>query len=156
MKVRDILTNYLEQNHRRKSPERYAVLEAVYGMNGRFTLDELSDTMEKDNFRVSRATLYSSMKLFIELKLVVRHSSISNTLYEACYAAESHLYQVCTDCGKVTEIVLPEIVKAFNTAKYVRFHKDGFTAYIYGVCSVCQIRQARQRNKKIKQTTNKQ
>ena len=39
--VTQILDNYLAQNNRRKTPERYAILETVYAMNGYFTLDEL-------------------------------------------------------------------------------------------------------------------
>ena len=31
-KVRVILDNYLESNHHRKTPERYAILDAVYSL----------------------------------------------------------------------------------------------------------------------------
>ena len=40
-KVRVILDNYLESNHHRKTPERYAILDAVYSLKGHFTLDDL-------------------------------------------------------------------------------------------------------------------
>ena len=33
-KVRLTLTNYLEENHCRKTPERYAILDAIYSING--------------------------------------------------------------------------------------------------------------------------
>ena len=36
-----ILDNYLEMNNHRKTPERYAILRAVYNMVGHFTIDEL-------------------------------------------------------------------------------------------------------------------
>ena len=42
--VRNVLTAYLEQNGLRKTPERFAILEAVYAIDGHFTLDELSDS----------------------------------------------------------------------------------------------------------------
>ena len=63
-KVREILDNYLENNKHRKTPERYAILDAVYSMDGHFTLEELGGLLESRNFRVSRATLYNTMKLF--------------------------------------------------------------------------------------------
>ncbi len=71
-RVRDILDEYLEANNHRKTSERYAILDAVYDMREHFSLDELGAALEKNNFRVSRATLYNTMRLFIELRLVVR------------------------------------------------------------------------------------
>lgn len=63
--VSQILTNYLELNNRRKTPERYAILEAVYDMDGHFTLDELGEKLsEEDKFPVSRATLYNTLETF--------------------------------------------------------------------------------------------
>ena len=54
--VRQILTNYLEMNNHRKTPERYAILDAIYDINGHFTLEQLSDNLAKENkFPVSRA-----------------------------------------------------------------------------------------------------
>ncbi len=72
--VRQILDNYLEANNRRKTPERYAILEAVYDTNGHFTLEDLSEKLaEESRFPDSRATLYNTLKLFMELRLVIRH-----------------------------------------------------------------------------------
>ncbi|MBQ7422712.1 MAG: transcriptional repressor [Prevotella sp.] len=145
-KVREILTNYLELKNHRKTPERYAILNAVYGMKGHFTLEELGEALEKDNFRVSRATLYNTMKLFIELRLVIRHRFIGQTKYEACCDNENHIHQVCTICGTVTEVESRQISTAISETKLSRFRKDGFTLYIYGVCSKCQARITRQKN----------
>lgn len=149
-KVKEILDAYLTQRNLRKTPERYAILDAVYGMDGHFTLEELSGRLEQQSFRVSRATLYNTMKLFIELRLVVRHRFIGQTKYEGCYLGDNHLHQVCTVCGKVTEVDAPGIIKAVDATRLKRFHKDGFTLYIYGICSTCQTRISKQRNKNIK------
>ena len=136
--VERILDNYLEMNHHRKTPERYTILRAVYGMSGHFTLEELNDQLTAKNFPVSRATLYNTLNLFLELRLVIRHRFQGSTKYEACYDNNSHCHQICTMCGKVTEIKSPEISQAIDNMHLRRFRKDGFTLYIYGVCSVCQ------------------
>ncbi|MDR0186724.1 transcriptional repressor [Prevotella brunnea] len=149
-KVRNILDGYLEMNNHRKTPERFAILDAVYDMHKHFSLDELGVKMEALNFRVSRATLYNTMRLFIELRLVVRHRFIGQTKYEACYNNDDHIHQICTVCGSVTEIDANRIVDAIENIKLSRFRKDGFTLYLYGVCSRCQAKISRQRNK-IKQ-----
>lgn len=154
-KVRAILDNYLEHNKHRKTPERYAILDAVYSIDGHFTLEELGDLLEKRSFRVSRATLYNTMKLFIELRLVIRHRFIGQTKYEGCYKNENHIHQVCTICGSVDEVQSPEIVNAIQGVRYHRFRKDGFTLYIYGICSKCQQRLARQRKKQASSNKEK-
>ncbi len=144
--VKNLLTNYLELNNLRKTPERYAILEAVYSINGHFTLEELGEKLNGDlKFPVSRATLYNTLKLFMEFRLVIRHRFQGSTKYEACYDNNSHSHQICTMCGKVTEIKSPQIIKAINDMRLKRFHKDGFTLYIYGICSTCQAKMSRKK-----------
>ncbi len=154
--VRNLLTGYLEKNKHRKTPERFTILDAVYSMPGHFTLEELGEKLANDyNFPVSRATLYNTLKLFLEYRLVIRHRFQTTTKYEACYDNNSHCHQICTLCGKVTEVKSPQISDAINELHTKRFHKDGFTLYIYGVCSTCQAKLTRQAKKGIKQKTDK-
>lgn len=142
--VKVILANYLELNRNRKTPERFTILDAVYSINGHFTLDELSDKLVSEyNFPVSRATLYNTLKLFIELRLVIRHRLQSTTKYEACYDNNSHSHQVCTMCGQVTEIKSQELTEVINNLHTKRFRKDGYSLYIYGICSNCQAKMTR-------------
>ena len=137
--VKDILTHYLELNKYRKTPERYTILDAVYSISGHFTLEELGEKLVSEyNFRVSRATLYNTLKLFMELRLVIRHRVQSTTRYEACYDNNGHCHQVCTMCGRVTEIQSQPVADAIKSLRTARFHKDGFTLNIYGICSSCQ------------------
>ena len=100
-----ILDTYLEMNNHRKTPERYTILKAIYNIHGHFTLEDLSDKLIRDyNFPVSRATLYNTLNLFMQLRLVIRHRFQGSTVYEACYDNTSHCHQICTVCGKVTEV----------------------------------------------------
>ena len=125
--VRQILDNYLETSHRRKTPERYAILDTAYSIGGHFTLEQLETHLAEQKFFVCRATLYDGTK------------------YEACYANSNHCHQVCTVCGKVTEIIAPDIIKAVDEARLKRFRKDGFSLYIYGICSACQSKMMRKK-----------
>ena len=155
--VRQILTNYLEMNNHRKTPERYAILDAIYSKNGHFTLEELSDILAKEyKFPVSRATLYNTLKLFMELRLVIRHRFQGQTKYEACYDNNSHSHQICTVCGKVTEIKSPQISETIGNMHLKRFRKDGYSLYIYGICSTCQARITRTKGQKKSEKTKTQ
>jgi len=143
-----MLDNYLEMNNHRKTPERYAILKAVYDMNSHFTLEELGGKLnEVYKFPVSRATLYNTLKLFMELRFVIRHRFQGTTKYEACYEGESHCHQICTVCGKVTEVKAPEITETINQMHLKRFRKDGYALYIYGICSTCQAAITRHKKK---------
>ena len=148
--VERILDNYLEMNNHRKTPERYTILKAIYSINRHFTLEELNERLTKElNFPVSRATLYNTLNLFLELRLVIRHRFLGTTKYEACYDNNSHCHQICTICGKVTEVKSPEIIMAVENMHLKRFRKDGFSLYVYGVCSTCQTKLTR-RKKRVK------
>ena len=87
----------------------------------------------------------------MELRLVIRHRFQGTTSYEVY--GESHCHQICTVCGKVTEVKTPEVTKAIDELRLKRFRKDGFTLYIYGICSTCQGRITRLKNSK--KTTDK-
>lgn len=146
--VRHILDSYLEVNNHRKTVERYEILKAVYSIEGHFTIEELGELLaEEYKFPVSRATLYNTLRLFLELRLVIRHRFQGTTKYEACFADDSHCHQICTVCGKVTEVRAPEISDAINMLHLKRFRKDGFTLYIYGICSTCQAKITRKSNR---------
>ena len=60
--AREILDQYLESNLHRKTPERYAILDAVFSMRGHFTLEELGAALERKNFRVNSVFSISSWK----------------------------------------------------------------------------------------------
>ena len=104
--------------------------------------------LEQRNFPVSRATLYNTMRLFIKLRLVVRHRFIGRTSYEACYASGDHIHQVCTVCGSIREVAAVEVAEAVDKLRLNRFRKEGFSLYIYGVSTRCQQRITRQSEKK--------
>ena len=96
-KAREILDNYLVARGHRKTPERYNILEACYSLKGHFSLEDLGSLLEKRNFRVSRATLYNTMRLFVELRILTRHNLLDGTKYEVCDDA-LYIYGVCGHC----------------------------------------------------------
>ena len=150
-----ILDSYLEMNNHRKTPERYTILKAIYNSDGHFTLEELGDKLIRDyNFPVSRATLYNTLNLFMQLRLVIRHRFQGSTVYEACYDNTSHCHQICTVCGKVTEVKSPQISEAIEATHLKRFRKDGYMLYIYGICSTCQAKITRMRKKELNKNKN--
>lgn len=146
-KSRQTLTSYMEATGHRRTPERYALLDAVYSFDGHFTLAQLEEKLEQDHFHVSRSTVYNSMRLFIELRIVMRHRFTGQTRYEARYDDEGHIHEVCTVCGRVSKVDDPAVEQAIAAVKTPRFRKDGFSLYVYGVCASCLSRISRLKKK---------
>lgn len=140
--ARQVLTNYLEQNNCRKTPERYAILETVYDFDTHFSIQELDGKLANSNFHVSKATIYNTLKLFMRLRLVVALKLQEGVRYKACFTDNEYV-SVCTVCGRITNINQPEITEMLDKVKLKRFRKECFSLYIYGICSTCQAMMTR-------------
>ena len=68
-KAHEVLDNYMESNHHRRTPERSTILDTIYSMGEHFSIEDLGRELLKKNFRVSRATLwlYSSVTSVLRL-----------------------------------------------------------------------------------------
>ena len=62
------LTRFMNEQGMRKTPERYAILETVMHMKGHHSTDQIL-AMMPSNFHVSRGTMYSTLALFVALRL---------------------------------------------------------------------------------------
>ena len=125
--VKQILTEYLQKNGHRKTPERYAILDTIYSIKGHFDVDELYSYMaEKEKFRVSRATLYN-----------IKHQFGNTSQYERSYNNETHHHMICTCCGKVSEFEDDNLKQAIAQTKLKGFYVSHYSLYIYGLCSKC-------------------
>ena len=153
--VKQLFTKYLTAKNCRKTPERYAILDFIYTEPGHFDMDSLYEAMNNRNFRVSRATLYNTMELFLECDLVLKHQFGSNiSYYERSYNNDFHHHLICTNCHSVEECKEPDLKELIQCKKIKRFTPSNYSLYIFGTCSKC-LKELRQQKKKLqeKQTT---
>ena len=121
--VRQIFTEYLNTNGHRKTPERYAILDTIYSIDGHFDIDTLYSLMaDQENFRVSRATLYNTIILLINARLIIKHQFGNSSQYEKSYNRDTHHHQICTQCGQVIEFQNEELQHAIENTKLSRFN----------------------------------
>lgn len=148
--VKQIFTDYLTANNCRKTPERYAILDLIYsGASGHFDMDTLYEAMTSRSFRVSRATLYNTMQLLVECKLVLKHQFGSNlSYYERAYNNDIHHHLICTNCHSVREHKDLELQTIIQNKKVKGFTPNHYSLYIFGTCSACKRLLKGNKNKK--------
>ncbi len=138
--VKEKFTEYLVAHGHRKTPERYAILEHIYSLNEHFDMDTLYESMGKQNFRVSRATIYNTIELLLDCHLVLKHQFGKNiSYYEKSYNNDNHHHLICTECGMVREIKDNEISQLIKNKKIPKFKPVHYSLYMYGICSKCSM-----------------
>lgn len=134
--VKQYFTEYLIQHEQRKTPERYAILNKIYSLKGHFDIDKLHELM-KDDFRVSRATIYNTLELLTDCNLIIKHHFNSESVqYEIAYN-NIHHHSICTNCGLIKEFIDENIKKIMRSKPLGGFHVSNFSMYAYGVCAKC-------------------
>ena len=108
---------------------------------------------EYGQFRVSRATLYNTIILFIDANLVIKHQFGNSSQYEQAYKNETHHHMICMECGKVTEFFDDALKKVVVNTKLKKFTASHYSLCIYGICSKCLW--AKRRKKKTNNIKSK-
>ena len=90
--------------------------------------------MKNKNYRVSRATLYNTIDLLKQCKLVVRHQFGKHIAqFEKAFANIQHDHLIDINNGKVTEFFDQRIHDIIQEAcKQYNFKLSHHTLYIYG------------------------
>jgi Fur family ferric uptake transcriptional regulator len=120
----------------RSTPQRRAVVDALAGMEGRFTVGDLHDRAKRLCPRLGLATTYRTLELLRESGGVRMLADESGPSYIRCHPGHHH-HLVCVGCGGVEETDLCAVPAVDEIRRRHGFQAELHEVEIYGRCASC-------------------
>lgn len=141
--IKEVLKQYLRDKGFRNTPERYTILEEIYGLDHHFNVDDLYLLMIQKKYHVSKATIYNTIEIFLDAGLIRKHQfgekTLTSSSYEKSYFDKQHdhlvIYRKDSDkeieeiiefCDPRIQVIKQAIEDAFGVTI------DSHSLYFYG------------------------
>jgi Fur family ferric uptake transcriptional regulator len=141
---------YLQTRGLRQTSQRKFLIDAVFQEHDHFDADELIDRLPRRGEKnyVSSATVYRTLREFVDAGLLKSFQLDGRTVYELDYGYPQHDHLYCTRCRKLFEFENEALTQLRDeVAAEKGFRVSGHRMIIHGVCRDC----TRSRRKKRKQ-----
>jgi len=103
-----IFRRHLKQQNLKFTQERAMILEAVLHKDGVFEADQLLEEVRDAGHRVSKATIYRTLKHLLEAKIITEVLiDAKQAHYELTFGKKPQAHLVCVETGRVIEIPSP-------------------------------------------------
>jgi Fur family ferric uptake transcriptional regulator len=130
-----IFRRFLKRQGLKFTPERAKILNAVLSKEGVFEADQLLYEMRDEGDRVSKATIYRTLKHLLEARIITEVLIDSKQAhYQLCFGREAKGHLVCQETSKVTEFSTTEINAIFErVCKEHGYDPVSYRFVVYGL-----------------------
>lgn len=133
------LIHELKARGYRVTPQRAIILEAIEGLSGHMTAEDIFEVVQHTSAYISLATVYRTLDLLKELGLITESHMGTTTTHYAPITHGPHHHAVCRKCNHTIELsheVFEPIAEELRTKK--GFVADVNHLVIFGWCSECE------------------
>ena len=135
-----LLKDFLGPGGLKNTRERETILRELEVRKGHFNAEKLYSVLNRKGTKVSRPTIYRTLKLLEKYHLIDRLDVKQNCFYyESIFQKKDHGHMICERCGKIVDFSSG----SFNTLKSEigkdkNFKLDNVSIQVFGVCRNCQ------------------
>jgi Fur family ferric uptake transcriptional regulator len=138
--AQDIFNEYIKNKGMLVSRQREQVLDVFLKTEKHPTINDLYDLVRKKHPQIGLATIYRTMKVICDAGLATETDFGGGIRrFEHKYKHQHHDHLICLKCGRIIEVISPEIEKLQESlAKKHRFKAVKHRMEIFGICKTCK------------------
>jgi Fur family ferric uptake transcriptional regulator len=107
-----IFRRFLKRQGLKFTPERATILHSVLGKADVFEAEQLLFEMRSAGHRVSKATIYRTLKHLLDAGIITEVLIDSKQAhYQLSFGRETQGHLVCVETGRIIEFTAPELTK---------------------------------------------
>jgi Fur family ferric uptake transcriptional regulator len=129
---------FLEIRGEKLTERRRLLVEHIFNTHKHFDADELVRDLHDAGHRVSRATVYRTLRLLVEAGLLRELRLTNRSAFEHDYGYPAHDHMHCTACNRIVEFRNDEVLRLRDAVSLAHgFRPSGHRFLISGVCAAC-------------------
>jgi Fur family ferric uptake transcriptional regulator len=129
---------FLEIRGEKLTEPRRVLIRHIFDAHKHFDADELVADLHASGRKVSRSTVYRTLRLLVEAGLLRELRLTNRTAYEHDYGYPAHDHLHCTECNRVVEFINDDIVKIREAISLQNgFRAEAHRFIITGICPAC-------------------
>lgn len=136
---RKVFQDYLRTKGLKFTQTRQVLLERIFEMHDHFTADQLLDRLRDAQVRISKATVYRTLKVMLDSGLLECHDFGEGArYYEHSFGHQNHDHLFCVHCNQIEEFHHPQIKELHQrVASDLGFRLLSHSLKIFGLCRQC-------------------